>query len=68
MVRVHILQGEREMSDDTKSLGKLELRIPNAARDRNLPMTDGIMKLQDPYSKKQDPHSLPWTLRRWNQE
>jgi molecular chaperone DnaK len=33
MVRVHILQGEREMSDDNKSLGKLELPgLPPAPR------------------------------------
>ena len=33
MVRVHILQGEREMADDNKSLGKLELHgIPPAPR------------------------------------
>ena len=33
MVRVHILQGEREMSDDNKSLGKLELHgLPPAPR------------------------------------
>ena len=33
MVRVHILQGEREMADDNKSLGKLELHgLPPAPR------------------------------------
>lgn len=33
MVRVHILQGEREMSNDNKSLGKLELHgLPPAPR------------------------------------
>jgi len=33
MVRVHILQGEREMSDDNKSLGKLEMHgLPPAPR------------------------------------
>ena len=33
MVRVHILQGEREMSEDNKSLGKLEMHgLPPAPR------------------------------------
>lgn len=33
MVRVHVLQGEREMSDDNKSLGRLELHgLPPAPR------------------------------------
>jgi len=33
MVRVHIIQGEREMSDDNKSLGKLEMHgLPPAPR------------------------------------
>ena len=33
MVRVHILQGEREMADDNKSLGKIELHgLPPAGR------------------------------------
>ena len=51
MVRVHILQGEREMAEDNKSLGRLELHgIPPAQRGvPSLEVTfaidaDGIMK------------------------
>ena len=52
MVRVHILQGEREMAENNKSLGRLELHgIPPAERGvPNIEITfaidaDGIMKV-----------------------
>ena len=69
MVRVHILQGEREMADDNKSLGKLELHgIPPAPR--GVPEieisfqidADGIMKASAKdmaTGKKQDLRIMP---------